>query len=140
MPKAEVFPVALTPFDFSQSHPIGETLHTPHPQLDAAYGYDRNLYLGQSGLWKQAARIEANGVALEVHTTQSGFQLYCPGIPLEDHPGKNGATYRPYGAFCIETQHCLSPEEAAKDLLYPVLPAGVPYRQETVYRFFHAQS
>ena len=132
VPKAEDFPVARTPFDFTKSHPIGEKLFEPHPQLDAAYGYDRNLYLGPSGLWKQAALVEGDAIAMEVLTTQSGFQLYCPGIPLENHPGKGGAVYGPYGAFCIETQHCTAPGETH---LYPIFPAHTPYHQETVYQF-----
>ena len=140
MPKAEVFPVAGTPFDFSQSHELGRDRQVPHLQLDPAYGYDRNLYLGAAGAWKRAALVEAprSGIAMEVRTTQTGMQLYCPGIPLEAHPGKNGVTYEAYGAFCIETQHCLSPQEAGRGLLYPVLPAGIPYHAETVYRFAYS--
>ena len=134
VPKAEVFPVADTPFDFTQPHTLGVRLHQPHPQLEAAYGYDRNLYLGESGIWKQAAQITGEGITMEVLTTQSGFQLYCPGIPLENHPGKDGAIYQPYGAFCIETQHCTAPGETR---LYPVLKANTPYHHQTLYRFSH---
>ena len=134
VPKAEVLSVADTPFDFTKPHPIGENLQNPHPQLDAPYGYDRNLYLGQSGIWKQAALVEGDAIAMEVLTTQSGFQLYCPGIPLENHPGKHGASYQPYGAFCMETQHCTAPGETH---LYPTLKANTPYHHQTLYRFSH---
>ena len=137
MPKTEVFHVKNTPFDFRQAHTFGRDLHKPHPQLDGAFGYDRNGYLGEFGQWKQAAKLTApvSGITLEVLTTQTGMQLYCPGTLLVNHPGKNGVTYQAYNAFCIETQHCLSPEEAAKGQLYPVLPANTPYHCETIYQF-----
>lgn len=137
MPKTEVFCVEGTPFDFRQAHTFGRDLQMPHPQLTPEFGYDRNAYLGKSGVWKRAALVEApiSGITMEVLTTQTGFQLYCPGFLLEGHPGKGGVSYKAYGAFCIETQHCLSPEEAQQGLLYPVLKANTPYHCETVYQF-----
>ena len=137
MPKTSVFSVEGTPFDFRQPHAFGRDLNMSHPQLDSQFGYDRNGWLGESGVWKQAAKVEAprSGIVMEVLTTQTGMQLYCPGVLLANHPGKEGVTYQAYNAFCIETQHCISPEEAERNLLYPVLPAGVPYHQETIYQF-----
>lgn len=137
MPKTSLFHVEGTPFDFTAPHTFGRDLHMPHPQLTPEFGYDRNAYLGEFGVWKQAALVEApiSGISMEVLTTQTGFQLYCPGFLLEGHPGKGGVAYKAYGAFCIETQHCLSPEEAERGLLYPVLPAGTPYHCETIYQF-----
>ena len=137
MPKTKVFSVEATPFDFRQAHTFGRDLQMPHPQLEGVFGYDRNGYLGKDGEWKRAAKLEApiSGITMEVLTTQTGMQLYCPGTLLVNHPGKQGVTYQAYHAFCIETQHCLSPEEAQQDLLYPVLPAGKLYHQETIYQF-----
>ena len=137
MPKTKMFCVEGTPFDFRVPHTFGRDLHLPHPQLDAKFGYDRNGYLGVFGQWKQAAKVTApvSGITMEVLTTQTGMQLYCPGLLLEGHPGKGGISYEAYGAFCIETQHCLSPEEAEIGLLYPVLTANTPYHCETVYQF-----
>lgn len=137
IPKTAVFSVAGTPFDFRESHTFGENMKIPHPQLDAVFGFDRNGYLGESGAWKQAAKIQApvSGITMEVLTTQTGMQLYCPGTLLVNHPGKEGITYQAFHAFCIETQHCLSPEEAEQSRAYPVLPAGMPYHQETIYQF-----
>ena len=137
MHKTAVFSVEGTPFDFRKSHTFGRDLQMPHPQLDGAFGYDRNGYLGTFGVWKQAAKVEApiSGITMEVLTTQTGMQLYCPGILLVNHPGKEGVTYQAYNAFCIETQHCLSPQEAEQGLLYPVLPADTPYHCETIYQF-----
>jgi len=57
------------------------------------------------------------------------------GTLLVNHPGKQGITYQAFHAFCMETQHCLSPEEAEKGQPYPVLPANTPYHCETVYQF-----
>lgn len=137
MPKASLFSVEGTPFDFRVPHTFGKDMHIPHPQLDVDFGYDRNGYLGEFGVWKQAAKVTApgSGIAMQVLTTQTGMQLYCPGIPIAQHPGKNGTIYDTYHAFCIETQHCLSPEEAVKGLLYPVLNANTPYHCETIYQF-----
>lgn len=137
MPKTKLFPVEGTPFDFQVAHTFGRDLQVSHPQLDPAFGYDRNGYLGAAGIWKQAAKIEApcSGICMEALTTQTGMQLYCPGVPIVKHPGKNGVTYDAYHAFCIETQHCLSPEEVDQGLLYPVLPANTPYHNETIYQF-----
>lgn len=132
-----LFSAEGTPFDFRVPHPLGRDLQQPHDQLDPHYGYDRNAWLGAPGQWKQAAVITApgSGITLQVTTTQSGMQLYCPGYLLEGHPAKEIGTYRGYGGFCLETQHCLSPEEAAAEQLYPVLPAGRPYHMETIYQF-----
>ena len=137
IPKTVVFPVEGTPFDFRKPHTFAENMEIRHPQLDSVFGYDRNGYLGQSGVWKRAALVEApkSGITMEVLTTQTGMQLYCPGTLLVNHPGKCGVTYQAYHAFCIETQHCLSTEEAEQGILYPVLPAGKPYHHETVYQF-----
>lgn len=137
VPKAKLFAVDATPFDFRYPHTFGSGMQQPHPQLDREYGYDRNGYLGEAELWKQAAKISApnSGITMEVLTTQTGMQLYCPGTLLVNHPGKNGITYQAYQGFCIETQHCLSPNEAEKGQMYPVLPANTPYHRETVYQF-----
>lgn len=137
IPKAKLFAVEGTPFDFRKSHTFGSGLQLPHPQLDAEYGYDRNGYLGGAGVWKQAAKVRApiSGITMDVQTTQTGMQLYCPGTLLVNHPGKNGITYQAYQGFCIETQHCLSPQEAESGLMYPVLKANIPYHCETVYQF-----
>ena len=122
---------------FGDGASFWDALQMEHPQLDGKFGYDRNGYLGEFGGWKQAAKVEApiSGITMEVLTTQTGMQLYCPGILLVDHPGKEGVTYQAYNAFCIETQHCLSPQEAEQGLLYPVLPAESPYHCETIYQF-----
>lgn len=137
IPQIKVFPVGGTPFDFRNPNTFGENMQIPHPQLDAVFGFDRNGYLGESGVWKQAAKIQApvSGITMEVQTTQTGMQLYCPGTLLVNHPGKQGTTYQAFHAFCIETQHCLSPEDAKQGLPYPVLPAGTFYHQETIYQF-----
>lgn len=137
IPKAKMFCVEGTPFDFRKARTFGSKLQESHPQLDGVFGYDRNGYLGEFGKWKQAARIKApvSGIGMEVTTTQTGMQLYCPGTLLVEHPGKKGHTYQAFHAFCIETQHCPSPEEAERGLMYPVLPANTPYHCETVYQF-----
>ena len=137
IPKAKMFSVEGTPFDFREPRTFGSKLQMPHPQLDAVFGYDRNGYLGEFGIWKQAARLEApvSGITMEVTTTQTGMQLYCPGTLMVGHPGKNGTTYQAFHAFCIETQHCPSPAEAEAGLMYPVLKANTPYHCETIYQF-----
>ena len=137
IPAKKVFPVEGTPFDFRLPHTFAHNMQIPHPQLDAVFGFDRNGYLGEGGLWKQAAKLTApvSGICMEVLTTQTGMQLYCPGTLLVNHPGKNGHTYQAFHAFCIETQNCLSPQEAEQGLAYPVLPAGTPYHRETIYQF-----
>ena len=101
MPKTKLFSVEGTPFDFRMPHTFGRDLQMPHPQLDGAFGYDRNGYLGAFGLWKQAAKITApiSGITMEVLTNQTGMQLYCPGTLLVNHPGKNGVTYQAYPIF-----------------------------------------
>lgn len=136
-PKTAVFSVEGTPFDFRQPRTFADNMQISHPQLDVEYGFDRNGHLGKPGRWKQVAKIRApiSGITMEVLTTQNGMQLYCPGTLLVNHPGKNGITYQAFHAFCMETQHCLSPEEAEQGLLYPVLPAKTPYHHETIYVF-----
>lgn len=137
IPKAKLFCVEGTPFDFRHPNTFRNGMTIPHPQLDPVFGYDRNGYLGEAGVWKQAAKLQAplSGIRMEVRTTQTGMQLYCPGTLLVEHPGKQGLTYQAFHAFCIETQHCPSPGEAEKGLMYPVLTANTPYHRETVYQF-----
>lgn len=136
-PKANLFAVEGTPFDFRKPRTFGRGLQLPHPQLDAEYGYDCNGYLGEAGVWKLAAEVSApnSGITMKVETTQTGMQLYCPGILLVNHPGKKGITYQAFHGFCMETQHCPSPQEAEKGMMYPTLPANTPYHCETIYQF-----
>jgi aldose 1-epimerase len=127
IPTGEIAPVAGTPFDFRSPHAIGARIEADDGQLRLAGGYDHNFVLSPGDTLRRAARIEAAGLSLEVHTTQPGMQFYTgnmlKGTP---HPRRSG--------FCVETQHFPdSPNQPA----FPstVLRPGAPFRATTLLRF-----
>jgi len=70
---------------------------------------------------------------MEVLTTAPGVQLYTANF-LQDVVGKGGRVYKPYDAFCLETQYFPdSPNRS--EFPSTLLVAGEDYRQKTIYKF-----
>lgn len=133
-PTGVLLPVDGTPFDLRR--PVGflQGLAMEHPQLTLGNGYDHNFVLSRQSHapMRLAARVTGGGLCLECYTTQPGLQLYTANY-LDGTPGKEGASYGPRSAFCLETQAW---PDAVHHPQFPnaVLRAGESYHQRTAYR------
>lgn len=137
IPTGQIVPVAGTPFDFTQAHPIGERIGAADEQLRLAGGYDHNFVLDSSdGSLASAATVydPISGRVLEVLTTEPGLQLYSGNFLDGKVKGKSGRAYGPRGAFCLESQHA---PDSINQPGFPsiVLRPGQTYRSTTIYRF-----
>lgn len=133
-PTGVLLPVEGTPFDLRQPVEFLRGLAMEHPQLTLGNGYDHNFVLCRQprSPMRLAARATGGGLCLECFTTQPGLQLYTANY-LDGTPGKNGASYGPRSAFCLETQAW---PDAIHHPEFPsvVLPAGESYHHTTAYR------
>jgi aldose 1-epimerase len=140
IPTGVIAPVDGTPFDFRAPTPIGERIDGAHPQLAAGGGYDHNWVLDgwQPTLAEpvlQARVVEpANGIVLEVLTTEPGIQFYSGNLLDGSLTGYGGRGYARRAAFTLETQHF--PDSPNQPNFPPcVLRPGQQYRGTTIYRF-----
>jgi aldose 1-epimerase len=137
IPTGEIREVAGSPMDFRQPESIGERIDDDDDQLGLAGGYDHNWVLNTGGdLNRVAARVAEprSGRVLEVRTTEPGIQFYTGNFIDPSLTGKNGRTYGPRCAFCLETQHFPnSPNQPT----FPstVLRPGEEFQSTTIYRF-----
>lgn len=137
IPTGLVAPVAGTPFDFRQPHPIGQDIGKADQQLRFGGGYDHNFVLNKP-LEKTstlAARVRepASGRVLELYTEEPGVQFYSGNFLDGSLTGK-GWNYAYRGGFCLEPQHFPdSPNKAA----FPntILRPGDEYLTESKFRF-----
>ncbi len=131
IPLGEIRPVAGTPFDL-------RTLTPMRRQTEAGgVAFDHNFCLAKERRAKTPvalARSNRSGVALEVHTTEPGVQLYTGSMINVPVPGLEGRRYGPFAGFCLETQVW---PDAVNHQGFPqaVLRPGETLRQETDYIF-----
>ncbi|MEM6910104.1 MAG: aldose epimerase family protein [Verrucomicrobiota bacterium] len=138
IPTGDWLPVAGTPFDLRSPRPIGQGLRSGHPQIRRAKGYDHTWVLdgpdkkGQE--LRPAAKVEAEGVALEVWTDQPGLQFYTGNSLDGKARGRHGQRLARQTGFCLEAQNF---PNAPNHAHFPssVLRPGETYRQRTEYRF-----
>ena len=135
IPTGAVLEVAGTPFDFSDSRPVGARVREAHPQIVAGLGYDCCYLLRGSGL-REVARLRepGSGRVMTVHTDQPGLQLYSGNKLTGALSGRSGRTYRSGDGLCFETQHFPdSPNQPA----FPstVLRPAAVFETETQYAF-----
>jgi aldose 1-epimerase len=137
IPYGRIEPVAGTPMDFSELHPIGLHIAEDYPQLVQGKGYDHNYVVsGQIGVLRPAALAvsDVTGIAMAVDTTMPGVQLYTANYVPENLKGKGGSLYGPRHGFCLETQYY--PDAIHHpNFPSPLLKAGSMYRHETSFRF-----
>ncbi len=137
IPTGELRPVAGTPFDFSQPHPLGERIDQPDEQLARGHGYDHNFVVrGAPGTLRRAATLAdpRSGRRMEVWTTAPGVQLYTANHLKGDLRGKGGVAYERRCAVCLETQ--LFPDSPNQPAFpSPVLRPGELWQSTTEYRF-----
>ncbi len=131
IPTGELSPVEGTPFDFTESHRIGE-------RIDRLYkGYDNNFVLrNQSLQLALAAKVHdpESGRVLEVFTTEPGVQLYTANWFDGKLIGKSGKPYGNHSAFCLETQHY---PDSMNHTEFPnvILRPGEKYLSTTIWKF-----
>jgi len=132
IPTGKIEPVKGTAFDFTEPHKIGERIESL--LKTAAKGYDHNYVLTKRDKMPTFAaklRDPASGRVLSVTTTQPGVQVYC-GNFLQGQKGKDGKTYAPRSALCLETQHfpdAVNHPEFASIILTP----GQTLRESTTW-------
>jgi aldose 1-epimerase len=137
IPTGAVEPVAGTPMDLRHMTPLGASIDVSFPQLLQGHGYDHNYVIdGPNGQLRPAAKAYApkTGVTMEVDTTLPGIQLYTANYLDEGRPGKDGASYGPRHAFCLETQFYPDTPNHP-DFPSAFLPAGEVMDHTTQFRF-----
>lgn len=137
IPTGELRPVAGTPFDFRESHAIGERIDADDEQIKLGKGYDHNFVLnGAMGSMHPVAKVlePKSGRVMEVSSTEPGVQFYTGNFLDGTVIGKGGKAYKHRYGFCLETQHF--PDSPNKpDFPTTTLKPGETYTSRTVYRF-----
>jgi aldose 1-epimerase len=141
IPTGEIAPVAGTPFDFTQPHPIGERIRdASSEQIVLGRGYDHNYVLDRESpddtSLMLAARVHEpeSGRTMEISTTEPGIQFYSGNFLDGTLVGPSGGVYRQGDGFALETQHYPdSPNQPS----WPSteLQPGEEYTSTTVYAF-----
>ena len=112
IPTGEIRSVADRPFDFRESHEIGEYVRdvehsgAGRPAPAGFAGYDHNWVIrGQIGSMRPCASLydPGSGRRLDLSTNEAGVQIYTGGY-LDDVTGKSGAVYGPFQGLTLETQ------------------------------------
>jgi aldose 1-epimerase len=131
IPTGELRAVDGTPFDLRRPTRIGDRIDADDAQLRLGGGFDHCFVLADAPhpAPQPAARVEAEGIVLEVLTTEPAVQLYSGNF-------LSGQPFAWRTGFCLETQHFPdSPNRPA----FPstVLRPGSALWSRTVYRFSH---
>jgi aldose 1-epimerase len=129
LPAGGPVPVAGTPFDFRTPHAVGARIDTPDAQLRLAGGYDHCYILSsaQREAAEPAARLSAEGIAMELLTTEPGVQLYTGNF-------LNGRPFAWRSGLCLENQHF--PDSPNRpDFPTTILRPGATFRSQTLFRF-----
>jgi aldose 1-epimerase len=140
IPDGAVARVAGTPFDFRTPRPI----RCDGPDGDRVR-YDHAFFLRRTRLEPVAhdglalahaatLRSAANGLAMEIWTTEPALQVYDGAKLNTPVPGHDGRTYGACAGIALEAQHAPNAPNIAH---FPttVLRPGAIYRQVTEYRF-----
>ncbi len=132
IPTGEIAPVEGTPFDFSESHEIGERID----QVQG--GYDHNFVLRREPsdtLYLSATLYSPeSGREMKVLTMEPGLQFYSGNFLDGSLSGPDNTPYEQHSGLCLETQHFPnSPNEP--DFPSTILQPGEEYRTVTVYQF-----
>lgn len=135
IPTGQLAPVRGTPLDFTTPRRLRDSVLALTGT--AAQGLDHNFAIRsfEPGRCRFAARLSdpASGRTLTVYTDQPGIQAYT-GNHLKGRTGRDGKTYLPRSAICLETQ--LFPDAVNQPaFLSPVLRPGAVYRHRCIYAF-----
>lgn len=131
IPTGEIAAVAGTPFDFRAPRPV---------RHKSGQRYDHNFVCSrmpdpQTRLAHVATlRSPANGLKMELHSTEPGVQFYDGGYIEAGTPGLDGATCGPHAGLCLEPQR-FPDSPNRRHFTGAVLRPGETYSQTTEYRF-----
>ena len=138
IPLGPLAPVAGTPFDFRQAHPIGQSIGKPDAQLRNGGGYDHCFVLNRAAGDRALARAvrvrePRSGRVLELFTREPGVQFYS-GNFLDGSLRGKGHTYTHRSGFAIEPEHF--PDSPNRpDYPDTILRPGQVYETEMRFRF-----
>jgi aldose 1-epimerase len=130
IPTGEIRAVAGTPFDFRQPRSI----RNPSGQL-----YDVNFVAARSpdatGLAPIArVRSPANGLTMELHSSEPGVQFYDAAALVCAAPGLDGARYGAHSGLCLEPQR-FPDSPNRRHFTACRLDPGETYRHVSEFRF-----
>lgn len=135
IPTGEIMNVAGTPFDFNESHEIGERIGCDDPQLRNGNGYDHCWVLSKTqGDLAVSVYEPSTGRQMDVLTDQPGVQFYSGNFFDGKHCGKNGKPFIQRCAIVLETQKF---PDSPNQPQFPstVLRPGEVYTHWCTYRF-----
>lgn len=130
IPTGEVRAVAGTAYDFTQTRPIRNA---------EGVTYDTNMVvssaLGADGLaFVARLRSPKNGLAMELHSTEPGVQLYDSAKLNCPVPGLDGARYGSHAGVCLEPQG-FPDGPNRRHFSDRILRPGQTYRHVSEFRF-----
>ncbi|MBR0444487.1 MAG: galactose mutarotase [Clostridia bacterium] len=135
IPDGTIAPVRDTALDFTVmrkilSSPVQTNVSDSAPEYDHNYllrGWDRSLRTAAE------AYSALSGIRMTVKTTSPAVQLY-DAVYLSERRGKSGSSYRPFSAFCLETQYC---PDSPNHQNFPstIITASSPLKEKTVFQF-----
>ena len=125
-----------TAMDFREPHRIGARIGAPEARIAEFGGYDHNMcFSTPCGEVRRTITLvgDESGIVMDVLTDTPGVQLYI-GNTLHEARGKDGVSYGPHDALCLETQFYPDAINHA-DWPQPVFGPEHPYRSRTVFAF-----
>lgn len=131
--------VKNTPFDFKESHPIGDHINDVDEQLANAKGYDHNWIIDKSDpnaySWCATLTDRSSGRQMQVWSNQVGLQFYSGNFFDGKCIGKCGKPLKYREGLALETQYF--PDAINHETLapFPVLEPGEEYNQLCFYKF-----
>lgn len=130
----EIVDVAGTVMDFREPRRIGDAFGTSDPLITVYGGYDQNFCLRGSGSRRVATLVAGrSGIAMDVWSDLPAMQCYTANA-LQDLPGKDGMTYGPHDAVCLEP-HFIPDAINKPQWEQPVFGPDKPYKSTTVFAF-----
>jgi len=141
IPTGDIDVVAGTPFDFTDSTPIGDRIRDyTDSQLKIGRGYDHNFVLNRSDPNDKSLILAAHvheptsDRILDIYTTEPGIQFYSGNFLDGTLVGTSGHTYRQGDGFALETQHY---PDSPNHPNFPStrLDPGQTYTSMTIYKF-----
>jgi aldose 1-epimerase len=116
--------VSGTAFDFSETKGV----------LEQDFNNTYCLGRAQTGPMYHAARLEEEGIQMDLHTTQPGLHFYNGYKIRPTAIGHSGQKYAPNQGICLEAQAW---PDSPNNAHFPSvrLAAGAHYEQITEYRF-----
>ena len=138
IPTGAMAPVAGTPFDFTEPHPIGARISEADEQICFGRGYDHNWCIDRrtpDALEPACVVYDSeNGRCIEVISDQPGLQFYSGNFFDGSECGKycRPLTFR--SSFVLEAQRF---PDAPNQPGFPsiILRPGDTYSQHCIYRF-----